>query len=83
MVCSSETACLNSDRQLEDRLQSALRRQSFWALRNVQVTASEGRVTLAGEVPTFYARQVCQETCRHVPGVVQIVDNVTVMDWQQ
>lgn len=81
MVCPSEDSPLNSDRQLEERLAAALKQHSFWALREVKATARSGLVTLAGKVPTFYARQVCQQACRQIAGVEQIVDNVTVLDW--
>lgn len=81
MVCPSETSVLNPDRQLEDRLRKAFEKHDYWPLRNVQVSARSGRITLAGQVPTFYARQVCHQACRQVPGVEQIVDNVTVREW--
>lgn len=81
MVCPTEDSPLNSDRQLEERLAVALKHRSYWALRGVIVTARGGLVTLAGQVPTFYARQVCQQACRQIAGVERIVDNVTVLDW--
>lgn len=81
MVCPSDTLQLELDRGLERELTAALKLQGFWTLRDVQVSADCGCVTLRGAVPTFYARQVSQQTCRSLPGVQKLVDDLTVTSW--
>jgi osmotically-inducible protein OsmY len=49
------------------------------ALRNVLVEASDGVVTLRGQVRSFYEKQLCHNCCRRVAGVRQLVDDVDVI----
>lgn len=67
-----------ADRDLERRVVSYLFGRHVPALRNLQVEAKNGTVTLRGRVHTFYEKQLCQNCCRRVAGVVQFVDHVDV-----
>ena len=68
----------HADRDLERRVLSFLVGRHVPGLRNLQVEARNGTVTLRGRVHTFYEKQLCQSCCRRVAGVVQFVDNVDV-----
>jgi osmotically-inducible protein OsmY len=67
-----------ADRDLERRVLSYLVGRHVPGLRNLQVEARNGTVTLRGRVQTFYEKQLCQSCCRRVAGVVQFIDNVDV-----
>jgi len=67
-----------ADRDLERRVLSYLVGRHVPGLRNLQVEARNGTVTLRGRVHTFYEKQLCQNCCRRVAGVVQFVDHVDV-----
>jgi osmotically-inducible protein OsmY len=67
-----------SDRDLERRIVTSLADRQMPGLRQLQVAANNGTVTLRGRVRSFYEKQLCQNVCRHVAGVVQFVDAVVV-----
>jgi osmotically-inducible protein OsmY len=47
-------------------------------LEGLTVTVNDGSVTLSGEVPTFFLRQLAIERTRHVAGVRRLVDQIDV-----
>lgn len=47
-------------------------------LGRVDVTAEDGTVTLRGELPTFFLRQLAGERARRVAGVRLLVDQIEV-----
>ncbi len=66
------------DRDLERRVVNYLAGRHVPGLRHLSVQARSGIVTLRGRVQTFYEKQLCQDCCRRVAGVVQFVDAVDV-----
>jgi osmotically-inducible protein OsmY len=66
------------DRDLERRVVNYLAGRHVPGLRHLSVQARAGTVTLRGRVQTFYEKQLCQDCCRRVAGVVQLVDAVDV-----
>lgn len=44
----------------------------------VVVQAANGWVILCGQVPSHEAKNACLECCRHVAGVVRVVDQLSV-----
>lgn len=66
------------DNDLQQRVRSFLTGQHRPALRNLNVEAREGVVTLRGNVPTFYEREISVRLARRVAGVVQLVDEIIV-----
>ena len=46
----------------------------------VHITTNKGRVTLKGQVKTFFEKQMAQEAVRGIDGVDQ-VDNELEVDW--
>jgi osmotically-inducible protein OsmY len=65
------------DRELERRVANFLV-QHFPRLRTVEVKASQGVVTINGQVNSFYERQLCINCCQRVAGVTNLVDKVEV-----
>jgi hypothetical protein len=47
-------------------------------LAGLQLRADEGRVVLKGTFPSPRAPWLCVECCRHVPGVIAVVDLTSV-----
>lgn len=47
-------------------------------LRQLDVEARDGIVTLSGTVRTYYEKQLSQQRCKRVAGVIRLVDNVEV-----
>jgi len=68
-----------TDRELERRVISFLETKHVPALRYLEVKARAGVVTLSGRVYTFYEKQLCNQCCRRVPGVRQLVNEVDVI----
>ena len=69
----------NHDRDLERRVANYLLGRQVTALREIDVRADQGTVTLRGEVHSFYHKQLCINCCRRVAGVIQLVDEVDVV----
>ncbi len=69
----------NFDKDLERRIVSFLEALHVPGLRHLDVQASSGVVTLSGRVMTFYEKQLCNECCRRVAGVLQVVNSVEVV----
>ena len=66
------------DRELERRVMNYLHGRQVPAVRAVSVQADNGTVTLRGEVPSFYQKQLCISCSRRVAGVVRLVDQIEV-----
>jgi osmotically-inducible protein OsmY len=66
------------DRDLERRVTNFISQQ-FSRLRTVEVEATEGVVTIHGQVGTFYERQLCIHCCQRVAGVTGLIDKVEVV----
>jgi len=47
-------------------------------LRGVKATARNGKVTIIGEVHSFYQRQLCIRTCQQIAGTRTIDDQLKV-----
>ncbi len=67
------------DRDLERRVASFLATRHVPGLRNLEVEAQDGVVTVSGQVLTFYEKQLCNQCCRRVAGVLQLINEVDVM----
>lgn len=66
------------DAELKTRVIHFLADSNMPGLRQLQVSADNGTVTLTGRVRTYYEKQLSQQRCRRVAGVVRLVDNVVV-----
>lgn len=69
---------MKSTPPLGDRIFTAISRNSQLAGRNLRFESHDGCVTLRGEVPTYYQKQLFQETIRYLEGVEQIENDLRV-----
>jgi osmotically-inducible protein OsmY len=68
-----------ADVDLKQRIVSFLAARHVPGLRNLHVRVERGVVTITGCVLTFYEKQLCNECCRRVAGVRQVVNDVSVV----
>lgn len=68
-----------ADQQILELACQALRTSGYTQLRQVQVSLEQGRVTLKGELPTYYLKQVAQSVIQDVAGVREIDNDVRVL----
>jgi osmotically-inducible protein OsmY len=68
----------SADRELERRISVFLAGRHVPSLRHLVVEACGGVVTLRGRVKSFYEKQLSQQCCQRVAGVVRLVDAVEV-----
>ena len=69
----------DADRELEKRVMSFLEAKHVPGLRHLEVKAADGVVKLSGKVYTFYEKQLCNQCCRRVAGVRQLINEVDVI----
>lgn len=70
-------------RNVADDIQRAMNTCGYAALRDLGCEFRAGVATLRGRVPSWYLRQVAQAVVRRVPGVVQLVDCLEVVEQQE
>jgi hypothetical protein len=63
---------------LAESVARALRATGLGPLRQVDVWARHGAITLLGRVPSYYLKQLAQERARGVAGVVAVRNNLDV-----
>lgn len=68
-----------ADHELEKRVASFLAMTHVPGLRHLGIKAREGKVTLSGRVQTYYEKQLCNQCCRRVAGVRELVNAVDVI----
>lgn len=59
---------------LQDRVHNALKRSPYLAQRGLMAETNEGRVTIRGEVTSFFEKQMAQEAIRRIEGI-EVIDN--------
>ncbi|MCF8052085.1 MAG: BON domain-containing protein [Desulfobacterales bacterium] len=67
-----------ADREIADNILASLKRKSVVNEQDVDVRVENGVVNLTGTVPSPIAGRAVKETARYTPGVMQVVDNMTV-----
>ena len=68
------------DRHLAVRVEHALRARGYSELRAIEVFVDTRIVCLVGRVPSYYLKQLAQETARAVPGAHQIHNVLEVIE---
>jgi osmotically-inducible protein OsmY len=63
---------------VREKITSALRRNAQVEASKISVTADGGRVTLSGNVDSWYERNLAERTAWSAPGVTQVEDRLTV-----
>jgi hypothetical protein len=69
----------NGDLFLAENVARALRATGHAPLRQVDVPARHGAITLLGRVPSYYLKQLAQERAGGVAGVVAVRNNLDVV----
>lgn len=65
---------------LSQRIDDAIHASPYLQRRQLSFQADDGRVVLRGEVPSYFQKQIAQETIKHVDGVTSI-ENELVVNW--
>lgn len=68
-----------ADQKIVDQACQALRTSGYTQLRHLQVSFEHGRMTLQGQLPTYYLKQVAQSVIQDVAGVREIDNDVKVL----
>lgn len=63
---------------LEARVQQSLRGSPYRHLQSVRCHCEDGTVLLLGILPTFFLKQMAQETIKRIVGVTEINNQVEV-----
>jgi osmotically-inducible protein OsmY len=78
VLAASDVHQIEADRDLERRITRFLLDKQVPGLRNLEVEAHGGQVTLRGCVQSFYEKQLSHSLCRRVAGVIRLIDAVDV-----
>lgn len=68
---------LSKGHDLKWRITACLR-ERFPELPSIHITVFGNTAALRGEVDSLSEKRLCIEYCRHVPGVMRVVDDLTV-----
>ena len=71
-------ALANTDVELQRRIANFLYQHRVPGIECIQLNVYGGVVAVSGRIPTRYARWLCIESCRRVPGVLRVIDNVKI-----
>jgi osmotically-inducible protein OsmY len=66
------------DERFEEKVSSALRQNPHLQTRNLRFEANEGRVTLRGQVNSWYQKQMAQETLLRLDGIDRVENHLEV-----
>jgi hypothetical protein len=69
-----------ADQDLKRRVALFLAGRHMLSLRHLEIDARGGTMTLTGRVGSFDEKQLSQQCCRRVAGVIELVDRVEVVE---
>jgi len=69
---------LDDPNDLEHRIVRFLYAQGLGSVEGFDIGVSGSTVVLRGHLPDRYAKWLCLECCRHVAGVVRLIDQVEI-----
>ena len=76
------TAAKHTDQVHPHYVELAARQQiaktGYHMLKTVECTFRDGRIILRGRVPSYYHKQLAQESVRNAPHVAQIINHIEV-----
>jgi len=67
-----------SDAPLDNRVLTALAKSPYLFGRTLRLETEQGRVTLRGEVRSYFQKQMAQEAVRRIAGVSEILNELEV-----
>jgi osmotically-inducible protein OsmY len=74
----SRPAAVEADRILFEAIVRALRSTGYAALRDLEIEITGRVVVLWGQVPSYYQKQLAQETAQHVCGAGRVANGIEV-----
>jgi hypothetical protein len=66
-------------RTVEGTARARLAKTGYPALKAVECSFHDGRMTLRGQVPSYYHKQLAQEVLRNATHVNQVINHLEVM----
>jgi len=66
-------------RAVEDEVRAALEQSGYAAIRNITFELNDGELTLRGQVPSYYMKQIAVSTVAKVAGVALIYNRLRVV----
>ena len=72
---------IDHSHSLRDVVQAQLSRSPFITGRNLRVELIDDEVVLTGHVPTYYQKQMAQESLRGIDGVAQVRNELEVTSY--
>jgi hypothetical protein len=63
---------------VERAARQRLAKTGYPTLRTVELSFRDGRMTLRGEVPSYYHKQLAQESIRNAPHITHIINDIEV-----
>ena len=79
MITTSLLSQSLEDLGLAERIKGALDATGHGSLRGVEITVRAGAVLLEGRVPSYFLKQLAQETALAVPGAHQVRNDLEVV----
>ena len=64
---------------VEHAARQRLAKTGYRTLKTVECSFRDGWITLRGEVPSYYHKQLAQESVRNSPHVTRIVNDIEVL----
>jgi osmotically-inducible protein OsmY len=81
---SNRSECETSPpRAIAAIVEARFRANSHTALRGISCKAERGVLVLEGRLSTFFQKQLAQEIVANIEGVVQVVNQIEVVGWDQ
>lgn len=77
-VVNSSPIAAESAEALCQRVERHLRGSGVLALRGVTCELHQGKLTLGGQVPSYYQKQLAQAVVGQIEGVKELVNAITV-----
>lgn len=77
-VMKSSAAAVEAAEDLCQRVERRVRSNGVTALRGVTCELHQGNLTLRGQVPTYYLKQLAQATASQIEGAEQLVNAIAV-----
>jgi len=70
------SSCGNKDKAITEAIDA--KKKEMKDLADLSTTVEKGTVTLSGQCPDSSARSMCEQTITAIPGVKNVVNNITV-----
>lgn len=72
-------AVAQRNRMVEEEVRTALEQSGYAAIRNLSFDLDDGELTLRGQVPSYYMKQIAVTTVAKVAGVTLIYNRLKVV----